>query len=91
MNKYQEALYEVSSFIRNNSEVVDGCFRGQHALSVLQELVDKATPKKAIEKHHFNDDLYCPNCESCVYEFFMKREQWCSDCGQKIDWSKEYE
>ena len=84
MNKYQEALDTLVKYAQNNPDVKWVLI---HEENLLQELVDRATPKKAIEKHHFNDNLYCPNCESCVYEFYMKREQWCSDCGQKIDWT----
>ena len=81
MNKYQEALYEVSSFIRNNSEVVDGCFRGQYALSILQELVDKETPTKTSKSH----------CGKCNIGYLVKSrgDKYCHVCGYKIDWSDD--
>ena len=55
--------------------------------SILQELVEKATPKKPIGDLHSVPHYRCPIChggvkmyeDSIVYPF-------CHHCGQKLDW-----
>ena len=51
----------------------------------LQELVDKETPMKVIHFHH------CPKCEANVSDEMSLDKHYCSNCGQKIDWSDENE
>jgi hypothetical protein len=82
MNKYQEALNRIAKYcgVNNGSMLEDD-------LKTLQELVDKATPKKPIEEIDSYDDFdysvdYCPNCKNEV------DDTYCPACGQKIDWSE---
>ena len=85
-DKYQEAL----------DQMCNRCFDGKPR-RVLQELVDKNTPKKVkisiaieydqieegwYEKHYY----YCPNCNSLV-----DKPNYCPNCGQALDWSDENE
>ena len=101
MNKYQEAL----DYLAENSmyetversDLPDGVIwkevthKGIEAQDLLQELVDKATPKKPIKKldddfdYEFDDSYthhYCPNCENEV------EDTYCPHCGQALDWSE---
>lgn len=62
----------------------------QFSLDTLQELIDKATPKKVI--HMAIDDkeadyYYCPNCKADVY--MDNSYNYCKNCGQALDWSEE--
>ena len=84
MNKYQEVLNRIAKYCRvNNGSMLEG------DLNILQELVDKATPKKPIISSYdefgcvdFYEHHYCPNCKNKV------DEAYCPACGQKIDWSE---
>lgn len=89
MNKYQEAL-----------DLLNGL---KLPIKVLQELVDKSTPKKAIRKkledttktqknslvNLVGNRYYsCPNCGSYLGAFI---DDYCKYCGQALDRSKEDE
>lgn len=83
MNKYQEALdyikhdLEHNDFIRyKNGNQVDKYHR-----EVLCKLVDKETPMKP-----YINDRYCGKCHLVR---LLPQENYCSHCGQKIDWSEE--
>ena len=73
MNKYQEALEKLREIEQTENTWDVNC-------DVLQELVDRATPKKPYDK---GDYYICPNCSNdrCVCGKF------CPNCGQAIDWS----
>ena len=105
MNKYQKALDELSYPHEDSS--CGGCKCGvsdcqdcKKALAVykLEELVEKATPKKPISKY-IVDGRYCvcPECgalldEECLlktHECLREGHQYCHVCGQAIDWSEE--
>lgn len=89
MNKYQEALNNIKdiSFKYKDTDIKIWLFdRFDGRIALLQELVDRATPKKPI-----NDS--CPNCKNqnvciqdinCDYNFL----EYCDRCGQAIDWSE---
>lgn len=49
-------------------------------LKAVEELIEKATPKKSYDK---GDYYICPNCSNdrCVCGKF------CPNCGQALDWS----
>lgn len=109
-SKYQEALdrtkeiYEVICDELKSKELTN---KTNEDVEVLQELVDKATPKRPILNKIWEDEdtknIYdecgrinellcvCPNCgESAIYDFeYNKRFKYCSNCGQRIDWSVE--
>ena len=78
MNKYQEALNELASYYDYDDYP-----------KILQELVDKATPKKPLEIIFNNFGMgerigRCPNCKILVNQF----QSHC-ECNQKLDWSKD--
>lgn len=71
MNKYQEAL-----------NVVKGCIdiRCDEEIAIVQELVDKATPKKPMKiKTNYMEAYVCPNCRHSFEGF-----SYCRFCGQRL-------
>ena len=79
MNKYQEAL----NFLDWHCEVAH-----TEQQDLLQELVDKETPMKLL-KSQFDGYRECSNCESIVVSTNHVLPKYCSNCGQKIDWSDD--
>ncbi len=68
-------------------EAVNGIHNKQKGYELIKVSVDelerlqkKETPMKVIEKH------YCP---SCINNYNFGIDNYCSDCGQKLDWSDE--
>ena len=106
MNKYQEALDELSFPLYDSS--CGGCKCGTsdcqdcekaQAVFTLQELVEKATPKKVKE---YEDKYYA--CPICGNPLLHKWEVYptkltsrkngmpvCLNCLQRLDWSEEDE
>ena len=98
MNKYQEALEYLTEeaysnyfrkYVQTSKEKVF-LFKSAKA---LQELVDRATPKKP--DVNINNG-YCPNCHQAFglerTKEAMIRPRWfsfCPYCGQALDWSEE--
>lgn len=89
MNKYQEPLNNVKR-VYVESEHYD-----EEDIRLLQELVEKATPKKPKSKTIYykcrgDDTLYyfdfiCPVCNRGAVE----NMEYCYQCGQALDWSGE--
>lgn len=89
MNKYKEALEELRKLERAYNFKNIGQVAPQVNCDVLQELLDKATPKKVIEdKTHPISTFYCPNCQK-EFDVIQWHDEYCSFCGQRIDWSDE--
>lgn len=78
MNKYQEALDNLWDWFMKN---YDGKLNyDKYDLPVIvDKLVAKATPTK-------------PNNDRCSYcgDVVTTLDNYCSNCGQSIDWSEEY-
>lgn len=94
MNKYQEALKNIK--IMGDKDLYNE-FHIEWA-NTLQELVDKATPKKLKPKTDKDGRLLwvCPNCGDVYMKFWSDVEtiscrKHCDECGQKLDWSDENE
>ena len=101
-SKYQEALdrtkeiYEVICDELKSKELTS---KTNEDVEVLQELVDKATPKKPVrvccepeEEWDKEEELYnCPNCgEPLPYNFdydYPIKNKCCLECQQVLDWS----
>ena len=79
MNKYQEALNYLDFYCS---------VRHTEQQDLLQELVDRETPKKPTKNdkaiHDWNRG-FCPNCG----QWLLFTGSGCinNDCRQKIDWS----
>ena len=95
MNKYQKALdylAENSMFETvERSDLPDGVIwkevthEGIEAQELLQELVDRATPKKVIDKPPFKSFAWCPSCNCSITRRHYPK--FCG-CGQALDWSE---
>lgn len=69
------------------------------AIKILQELVNKATPKKLNnEENHYVFETYdlshvsgdCPNCgRKLYYDEYDEDLNYCQYCGQAFDWSED--
>lgn len=109
MNKYQEALNTLKSkeiklfAYKNQNNVIEEhqptLFDFYHSeIFILQELVDKETPKKVVSNTNIEPYWVCPVCGNFLIEKsearnlkpFVKHvflEDYCHKCGQKLDWS----
>ena len=95
---YKEALFSISFTLHNRVKPMYLRHVEDKWLDVIQELVDKATPKKPIAEYVV-DGRYCvcPECgalldEECLlktYKCLREGHQYCHVCGQAIDWSEE--
>ena len=97
MNKYQEALdyingeaiQEITNSYFRKHKTLDGISFEEFDknLTKIQELVDKATPRKVTSEMLWVNiyEYNCPFCEEKV----DKTDYYCSQCGQAIDWSKD--
>lgn len=91
MNKFKKAL----DCVRQCNCIGCTC----DSINVLQELVDRATPKKPeekklIRKDNYRDgtnipryDWWCPNCH--LEHMGTNIIKFCPTCGQALDWSDE--
>ena len=101
MSKYQEALNNIVKSCCPNCDT-NGCkdcsiekicnATAKQWVDTLQELVDKATPKKVNEPDEWG--YYgCPVCDGCQYNplsdttWALRKAKYCPDCGQALDWS----
>ena len=86
MNKHQEAL----EFLCENSKLTQfNIGQSQWASETLQELVDKATPKRVVGLSITYDGLVgnCPSCKKFVRQQDSKPNL--CECTQQIDWSQD--
>lgn len=102
-NKYQEALdFIVKSSCPQGTTCKKCSFNmlcnreAKYYVEKLQELIDKATPKKPILKAmdgfsaEVASHLVCPNCDKPIVNVWSKAEykpRYCHYCGQNLDWS----
>lgn len=97
MNKYQESLdylkthaYKIVEEIdmgNNSSYFFQPMDDVDDVAKPLQELVDKATPKKPVDKREelHGMSFVCPKCGKRTYTNFTR--DYCGECGQALDWS----
>ena len=89
MNRYQEALKKLRKIEQTENTWDENC-------EVLQELVEKATPKKPkIRAFNEAEPWYCADylvereaCPLCGRKL-LDKDPYCYICGQAIDWSEE--
>ena len=87
MNKYEEAKEWFERIIDNEAYNE----RFQNVCKLAIELIEKATPKKAIAVKGWNDLYICPSCDENFFKGSMFLTTYCPYCGQSIDWSEEDE
>ncbi len=89
MNRYQEALKKLRKIEQTENTWDENC-------EVLQELVEKATPKKPkIRAFNEAEPWYCADylvereaCPLCGRKL-LDKDPYCYICGQAIDWSEK--
>ena len=103
MNRYQQALNTLrEKGYTNHFQPITLEYQYFNEFKILQELVDKATPKKPIIKQYKNSEHYlCPNCKNYrfgIIDYGEYKNEWrkgselmlyCPKCGQAIDRSDE--
>ena len=101
MNKYQEALDELGRYISNSihASKIDTYKKRNQAgyyLNILNELVEKATPKDPplYQDYDLKKEFWeCPTCGSFLCENGEEYGHggYCEHCGQRILWESEEE
>ena len=93
MSKYTEALSSIYFTMHNRVKPKTLGHCEDKNLELLEELVERATPKKP-EITIYNG--FCPNCHNAFglerTRQAMLRPYWlsfCPCCGQALDWSEE--
>lgn len=87
MNKYQEALLNIRYYYAQSQKYKKlQKYNAIRQLETLQELVDKAKPKKPKNwtVRYRGIEFNCPVCN----RLYTERVNFCSSCGQAIDWGK---
>lgn len=89
MNKYQYKFEKIKEYTLNPecARYATASIRSvlRNYLEVLQELVDKETPKKPIKKLYGH--YKCPVCDNC-WDPRDWKSKYCELCGQRLDWSE---
>lgn len=95
MSKYTEAISSIYFTMHNRVKPKTLGHCEDKNLEVLEELAERATPKKP--DVNINNG-YCPNCHQAFglerTRQAMIRPYWlsyCPCCGQALDWSKDDE
>ena len=90
-SKYQDALNSL-----NPNYIGEQEYSWRKATEILQELVDKETPKKyKIKTDKDGRTIWvCPKCNETLVKFWSEVETvshlpYCYMCGQKLDWREE--
>lgn len=93
MNKYQEAIMLVREMLNTAEPNVMNHLAANRKLDhELQELVERATPKKpknwkAERRLNGAVEFNCPVCN----RLYTERVNFCASCGQVIDWGTDDE
>ena len=87
MNKYQEALEIVKHYYVSNE--------APKSIALLQELVDRATPKQPLNRYTYNTDGgekvengECPHCHKAMVRTMDIESSFCDHCGQSLEWEQ---
>lgn len=96
MNKYQEALDNIADELIECGRTKDlngeTILKEQTELNLLQELVNRATPKRPVTKGGYTD-FKCPVCGRRVRSgrgsSSRQKDNVCQRCFQVLDWSDE--
>lgn len=81
--KAEEALSKVKEAINNdNIEIL----ADNYLLSILGNAMEKQIAKKPI-MYKTTNRADCPACNATVRGINHPFGDWCSHCGQKLDWS----
>ena len=81
-------LKEAISCLKSDKEYLkDHNICDGEEIGIAIEALEKQIPKKPIMRKDVAETYYiCPECEWEVDKF---DDNYCSDCGQKLDWSSK--
>jgi predicted RNA-binding Zn-ribbon protein involved in translation (DUF1610 family) len=94
MNKYQKAIEVIDTLLHLmcGEEREDGYLPTMEEMSksmyLLQELVERSTPKKLVATRHTRR---CPSCNRQMSDINNAHPnmKFCPNCGQALDWRDE--
>lgn len=84
----QQAIEVLSDFDKQASAKADGAYQstiGKMACDLAIVALKKQIPLKAIA-HHGTNRADCPVCSTTVRGIKEPFGDWCSKCGQALDW-----
>ena len=83
----EEAGNVLKCIVIDTEDLSAGVKRTQEkALDFTIKALEKQIPKKPIEKSPWV--YHCPSCDSQdIEDVFIKKFNFCPDCGQALDWS----
>ena len=101
MNKMttEQAIYQLTDLIKDRESF---CHRDDFDDVFLQDIeackmgiqaLEKQVPKKVIWENARNGKIYdwawacCPNCQTVICDEPFEECEFCSNCGQALDWS----
>ena len=85
MSKYQEALDTISYMTNVNLLTIREISLTKPLVGLLQELVDRDTPMKPDYPKEY-PSACCPKCSQNLGD-----NNFCRNCGQRIDWNENNE
>lgn len=89
MIKEQELIDELKEHLYLEEKDIDLCLYDEEVQMCINAL-EKQKEKKVIDITPFFSDtgVYrCPKCKD-IYTFKQGKPNYCSECGQKLDWSE---
>ena len=84
----QEALETIKYEVNEEGH----CGYIEDELRLAMTALEKQIPQKVIYGYDEQDDIKCPNCDyaiSYMDAYDKGVDKYCSNCGQKLDWSDE--
>ena len=91
MNKYEKAINELKNVSYDDRHSTMLLETHREELYTLNELVERATPKKVKDYHDCTK--MCPSCHNILSQDLQYGgrhhtiSKFCPECGQALDWS----
>ena len=98
--EYWKARYENTKYFDDVHCDADELREHKEYVEALKETItelEKQLPKKVIWENARNGEIYylawacCPNCQTDICGEPFEECEFCSNCGQALDWSDENE
>lgn len=87
--EYKNLEYKSKMTIEQAIEILtmlDVCGLAYEAKEIAIEALKKQIPQKVLAKNWYDNEIHvCPVCENLVLH------DYCPFCGQKLNWSDDYE
>ena len=97
----EKAIYQLTDLIKDRESFChrddfdDMFLQDIEALKIGISALEKQVPKKVIWENARNGKIYdwawacCPNCQTEICDEPFEECEFCSNCGQALDWSDE--